>query len=47
MEYQTVLLASWETCMQDKKQQLQLDAEQQLQNWEGSLSRLYIVALLV
>ena len=28
-EYQTTLSASWETCMQDKKQQLELDMEQQ------------------
>ena len=29
MEYQTILLVSWETCMQVKKQQLELDMEQQ------------------
>ena len=29
MEYQTILLASWEICMQDNKQQLELDVEQQ------------------
>ena len=28
-EYQTTLPASWETCMQVKKQQLELDMEQQ------------------
>ena len=28
-EYQTTLPTSWETCMQDKKQQLELDIEQQ------------------
>ena len=28
-EYQTTSLASWETCMQDKKQQLELVMEQQ------------------
>ena len=28
-EHQTTLPASWEICMQDKKQQLQLDMEQQ------------------
>ena len=28
-EYQTILPASWETCMQVKKQQLELDLEQQ------------------
>ena len=31
-EYQTTSLASWETCMQVKKQQLELDTEQ----WTGS-----------
>ena len=29
-EYQTTLSACWETCMQDKKQQLELDTEQQI-----------------
>ena len=29
MEYQTTLPASWETCMQVKKQQLELDIGQQ------------------
>ena len=28
-EYETTLPASWEICMQDKKQQLELDMEQQ------------------
>ena len=28
-EYQATLLVSWETCMQDKMQQLELDMEQQ------------------
>ena len=28
-EYQTTLPGSWETCMQVKKQQLELDMEQQ------------------
>ena len=28
-EYQTTWMASWEICMQDKKQQLELDMEQQ------------------
>ena len=28
-EYQTSLLVSWETCMQDKKQQFELDLKQQ------------------
>ena len=31
-EYQTALPASWETCLQVKKQQLELDMEQ----WTGS-----------
>ena len=29
MEYQTTCVASWETCMQVRKQQLELDMEQQ------------------
>ena len=29
MEYQTTWLASWETCKKVKKQQLELDMEQQ------------------
>ena len=29
MAYQTTWPASWDTCMQDKKQQLELDMEQQ------------------
>ena len=29
VEYQTTWPASWETCMQVKKQQLELDMEQQ------------------
>ena len=41
-EYQTTLPASWETCMQDKKQQLELDMEQ----WIGSkLGKEYIKAV--
>ena len=31
-EYQTILPVSWESCMQDKKQQLEPDMEQ----WTGS-----------
>ena len=39
--------ASWETCMQVKKQQLKLDMEQCTgSNWERSMTRLYIVTLL-
>ena len=41
-EYQTTLPASWETCMQVKKQQLELDMEQ----WTGSkLRKKYIKAI--
>ena len=42
-EYQTTLPASWEICMQVKKQQLESDMKQ----WERSMSRLYIVTLLI
>ena len=43
-EYQTTWPASWEICVQIKKQQLELDTEQ----WTGSkLERLYIVTLLI
>ena len=34
-EYQTILPASWETCMQVKKQQLELDIEQQTGSKSG------------
>ena len=34
-EYQTILLASWETCIQVKKQQLELDMEQQTGSKSG------------
>ena len=41
-KYQTTLLASWETCMQVKKLQLELDMEQ----WTGSkLGKEYIKAV--
>ena len=41
-EYQTTLPASWETCMQVKKQQLELDMEQ----WTGSkLGKVYVKAV--
>ena len=47
-EYQTTSPASWEICMQVKKQQLELDMKQQLvPNWERNMSRLYIVTLLI
>ena len=47
-KYKTTLSASWEICMQDKNQQLELDMEQ----WTGSklgkeYSRLYIITLLI
>ena len=45
-EYQGTWPASWETCMQDKKQQLELDMGKWIvQNWEKSTSRLCIVTL--
>ena len=38
-EYQTISPASWEICMQVKKQQLELDMEQQTgSKWERSMS---------
>ena len=47
-EYQTTLPASWEICMQVKKQQLEPDMENGLvPNWERSTSSLYIVTLLI
>ena len=41
--------ASWETCMQVRKQQLELDREQQTGSKEEKeyTSRLYIVTLLI
>ena len=42
LEYQTTLPVSWETYMQDKKHQLELDIEQ----WIGSkLGKVYIRAI--
>ena len=41
-EYQTTLPASWEICMQVKKQQLELDMEQQT---GSKLSKEYIKAV--
>ena len=47
-ENQITLLASWETCMQVKRQQFELDMEQQKgSKFEQSTSRLYIVTLLI
>ena len=43
-EYQNTLPASWETCVRNKKPQLEWDMEQ----WAGfSTSRLYIDTLLI
>ena len=47
-EDQTTWPASWEICMQVKKQQLELDMEQQTGSKSGKdTSRLYIVTLLI
>ena len=48
MEYQTTWPGPWETYMQVRKQQLELDMEQQTgSNRKRSTSRLYIVILLI
>ena len=47
-EYQTTWPASWETCMQVKKQQLDQTWNNGLSlNWERSIIRLYVVTLLI
>ena len=47
-EYLTTWPAPWEICRQIKKQQLELDMEQQTGSKLGkSMSRLYIVTLLI
>ena len=47
-KYQTTWPASWETYMQVRKQQLELDMEHQTgSNRKRSMSRLYIVTLLI
>ena len=47
-EYQTTLPASWETCIQDEKQQLELDMDQQTGSKLGEdTSRMYTVTLLI
>ena len=47
-EYQTTWPASWEICMQVKKQQLELDMENRLvPNRKRSTSKLYIVTLCI
>ena len=49
MGKQTTWPASWETCMQVKKQQLELDMEQQtgFKSGKGYMSRLHIVIMLI
>ena len=46
-EYQTNLTVSWETCKQVKKQQNQTWNNRLVQNWESSVTRLYIVTLFI
>ena len=47
-EYQTTWPASWETCIQVRKKQLELDMNNRLvPNKKRSTSRLYIVTLLI
>ena len=47
-EYQTIWPASWETYMKVRKQQLELDWNNRLlPNWERSISKVYIVTLLI
>ena len=43
-EYQTTLPTSYKTCMQVKKQQLELNMEQLT---DSKLSRLYIITLFI
>ena len=48
MGMQDHLTASWEICIQVKKQQLELDMEHKLvPNWERSILRLYIVIMFI
>ena len=48
MEYETTWSASWETFKQVKKQQLELDTEQQTGSKSGKeYVRVYIVTLLI
>ena len=46
-EYQTTWPASWEICMQVKKQQNKTWNSRLIPNWERSTSRLYTVTLLI
>ena len=41
------LPVSWETCIWVKKQRLEPDMEQLVQNWERDMSSLYIITLLI
>ena len=43
-EYQITLIVFWETCIQVKKKQLEQDM---VQNWGKSMTRLYVVTLLI
>ena len=48
MKYQTTWPASWQICMQVRKQQLELDMEQQTgSKYEKEYKTLYIVTLLI
>ena len=46
-EYPTTWPASWEICMQVKKQKNWMWNNRLIPNWERSMSRLYIVSLLI
>ena len=46
-EYHSTLHASWEICIQVRKQQLELDIEQTGSKLGKSTSRLYVVTLLI
>ena len=48
-EYHTTLAASLAICMQVKKQQLEMDMEQEImvQNWKSNTSWLYIFTLII
>ena len=47
-EYQTTRLACWESCMQVRKQKLELDMNKRLvPNTKKSMSSLYVVTLLI
>ena len=47
-EYQTTLPVFWETCMQVKKQELELEMEQlMVKTWGRSRTRLHVVTLVI